>query len=145
MKSCRNMSYSFSFRSALNERKTDVRIQFRDVPGDIFTEGDVQRNELVIRIQPGESVYCKMMTKRPGMSFDPVETELDLSYGSRYRVSYHSFIHRFIHSIPFFCPSIFPSLHPAIRPSIHPSVQIFLNSFIHTHGINYITTTIVTT
>ena len=45
------------------------------------------RNELVIRIQPGESLYMKMMTKKPGMSFDPVETELDLTYGSRYTVS----------------------------------------------------------
>ena len=72
--------------TALNERKAEVRIQFRDVPGDIFPPGEVQRNELVMRVQPGEAVYCKMMIKRPGMAFDAEETELDLTYGNRYQV-----------------------------------------------------------
>ena len=40
---------------ALNERKTEVRIQFKDVPGNIFTPDQIQRNELVIRVQPGAS------------------------------------------------------------------------------------------
>ena len=62
-----------------------MRIQFKDVPGDIYG-GQIYRNELVIRVQPGEAVYLKMMTKKPGMSFDVEETELDLSYGSRYKV-----------------------------------------------------------
>ncbi|KAK3609070.1 hypothetical protein CHS0354_011829 [Potamilus streckersoni] len=70
---------------ALNERKAEVRIQFRDVPGDIFSSGVVKRNELVIRVQPNEAVYMKMMAKTPGMSFDCEETELDLTYGSRYK------------------------------------------------------------
>lgn len=69
---------------ALNERKAEVRIQYRDVPGDIFN-GKTKRNELVIRVQPGEAVYVKMMTKTPGMSFEMEETELDLTYGSRYK------------------------------------------------------------
>jgi len=69
---------------ALNERKAEVRIQYKDVPGDIFNGGTV-RNELVIRVQPNESVYAKVMTKTPGMSFNMEETELDLTYKSRYR------------------------------------------------------------
>ncbi|RZF33641.1 hypothetical protein LSTR_LSTR007019 [Laodelphax striatellus] len=69
---------------ALNERKAEVRIQYKDVPGDIF-DGKTKRNELVIRVQPGEAVYIKMMTKTPGMTFDMEETELDLTYGSRYK------------------------------------------------------------
>ncbi|XP_018325595.1 glucose-6-phosphate 1-dehydrogenase isoform X2 [Agrilus planipennis] len=68
---------------ALNERKAEVRIQYKDVAGDIF-EGRTQRNELVIRVQPGEALYIKFMVKTPGMSFDMEETELDLTYGSRY-------------------------------------------------------------
>lgn len=72
---------------ALNERKTEVRIQYNDVPGDIF-EGRTKRNELVIRVQPGEAVYLKMMTKSPGLAFDMEETELDLTYGSRYKVTF---------------------------------------------------------
>jgi len=69
---------------ALNERKAEVRIQYKDVPGDIFN-GSTVRNELVIRVQPDESVYVKVMTKTPGMSFNLQETELDLTYKSRYK------------------------------------------------------------
>ena len=69
---------------ALNERKAEIRVQYRDVPGDIF-HGQLKRNELVMRVQPGEAVYLKMMTKQPGMSFDLEETELDLTYKKRYR------------------------------------------------------------
>jgi glucose-6-phosphate 1-dehydrogenase len=36
-----------------------VRIQYKDVPGDIFN-GSTVRNELVIRVQPNESVYVKV-------------------------------------------------------------------------------------
>uniref|UniRef100_UPI00398F5FF8 glucose-6-phosphate 1-dehydrogenase isoform X2 n=1 Tax=Pristiophorus japonicus TaxID=55135 RepID=UPI00398F5FF8 len=69
---------------ALNERKAEVRLQFRDVPGDIFQQ-QCKRNELVIRVQPNEAIYTKMMTKKPGMFFNPEESELDLTYGSRYK------------------------------------------------------------
>ncbi|RYY32449.1 hypothetical protein EON62_05345, partial [archaeon] len=41
-------------------------------------------NELVIRINPSEAVYLKMMCKMPGMDFAPVETELSLNYKTRY-------------------------------------------------------------
>ncbi|XP_017768268.1 PREDICTED: glucose-6-phosphate 1-dehydrogenase isoform X2 [Nicrophorus vespilloides] len=68
---------------ALNERKAEVRIQFKEVPGDIF-DGKAKRNELVIRVQPGEALYVKLMVKTPGSPFDMEETELDLTYGSRY-------------------------------------------------------------
>ena len=44
---------------ALNERKAEVRIQYRDVSGDIF-QGNSKRNELVVRVQPGEAIYCKV-------------------------------------------------------------------------------------
>ncbi|GAB0086425.1 hypothetical protein DMENIID0001_004870 [Sergentomyia squamirostris] len=69
---------------ALNERKAEVRIQYHDVPGDIF-ERKPKRNELVIRVQPGEALYVKMMTKSPGITFDLEETELDLIYTHRYK------------------------------------------------------------
>jgi len=72
--------------SALNERKAEVRIQFRDVCGNIFGNSDIHRNELVIRVQPGEAIYMKVMSKRPGMSFKSEQTELDFTYGSKYTV-----------------------------------------------------------
>ncbi|XP_077460626.1 glucose-6-phosphate 1-dehydrogenase isoform X1 [Stigmatopora argus] len=69
---------------ALNERKAEVRLQFTDVPGDIFGN-QCRRNELVVRVQPNEAVYAKMMSKKPGVYFCPEETELDLTYKSRYK------------------------------------------------------------
>ncbi|RMZ79469.1 hypothetical protein DV738_g3415, partial [Chaetothyriales sp. CBS 135597] len=67
---------------ALNEQKTEVRIQFKDVTSGIFK--DIPRNELVIRIQPNESVYLKMNSKLPGLSMQTVVTELDLTYRRRF-------------------------------------------------------------
>ncbi|VDK49802.1 unnamed protein product [Anisakis simplex] len=70
---------------ALNERKTEVRIQYKEVPGDIYPDGKLKRTELVMRVQPNEAVYIKLMTKKPGMGFAVEETELDLSYNARYK------------------------------------------------------------
>nr|ACC62885.1 glucose 6-phosphate dehydrogenase isoform D [Rhipicephalus microplus] len=69
---------------ALNERKAEVRIQYKEVAGDLFA-GESRRNELVLRVQPDEAIYVKFMTKKPGMAFDIEETEPDLTYGSRYK------------------------------------------------------------
>lgn len=69
---------------AVNERKAEVRIQYKDVPGDIFDK-QTERNELVIRVQPDEAVYVKLMSKKPGMAFGCEQTELDLTYRSRYK------------------------------------------------------------
>ncbi|CAK5108472.1 unnamed protein product [Meloidogyne enterolobii] len=74
---------------ALNERKAEVRIQYRDVSGNIFPDDSLKRNELVIRVQPNEAVYMKVNTKRPGFSarqiIETEETELDLTFNSRYK------------------------------------------------------------
>lgn len=67
---------------ALNEQKTEIRIQFKDVTSGIFK--DIPRNELVMRIQPNESVYIKMNSKLPGLSTQTVVTELDLTYRRRF-------------------------------------------------------------
>ncbi|KAK9471388.1 glucose-6-phosphate dehydrogenase [Dipodascopsis tothii] len=67
---------------ALDDGKVEVRIQFKDVTSGIFN--NIPRNELVIRIQPNESVYLKVNTKLPGLSMKTSVTELDLTYRERY-------------------------------------------------------------
>jgi len=67
---------------ALNEAKVEVRIQFKDVTQGIFK--DIARNELVIRIQPSESVYLKLNVKTPGLYTRAVPTEMDLTYKRRF-------------------------------------------------------------
>ena len=70
---------------ALNERKAEVRIQYKDVSGNIFPQGSLKRDELVIKVQPNEAVYMKLNTKRPGFGFESEETELELTLSSRYK------------------------------------------------------------
>ena len=67
---------------ALNERKTDIRIQFRPPGNRLFT--DTSPNEIVLRIQPDEAVYMKITTKQPGLEGGSRHTELDLSYKKRF-------------------------------------------------------------
>lgn len=69
-------------RSALNEAKVEIRIQYKDVTQGIFE--DIARNELVIRIQPSEAIYMKFNTKTPGLITRAIPTELDLTYKQRF-------------------------------------------------------------
>jgi len=70
----------------LNERKAEVRIQFRNWPGSLFENAGkpVPPNELVLRVQPNESIYLKMLTKTPGLGEGLEEVEMDLTYHSRF-------------------------------------------------------------
>ncbi|KAF7801552.1 glucose-6-phosphate 1-dehydrogenase, cytoplasmic isoform [Senna tora] len=70
---------------ALNSRKADIRVQFKDVPGDIYKCSKKGRNELVIRLQPSEAIYMKLTVKKPGLEMSTEQSELDLSYRQRYQ------------------------------------------------------------
>lgn len=70
---------------ALNSRKAEIRVQFKDVPGDIFKCKKQGRNEFVIRLQPLEAMYMKLTVKKPGLEMSTIQSELDLSYGQRYQ------------------------------------------------------------
>ncbi|KAE8694393.1 Glucose-6-phosphate 1-dehydrogenase [Hibiscus syriacus] len=45
---------------ALNSRKADICVQFKDVPGDIFKSKKQGRNGFVICLQPSEATYMKL-------------------------------------------------------------------------------------
>jgi glucose-6-phosphate 1-dehydrogenase len=70
----------------LNARMTEIRIQFHDVPGNIFAEtaGHLNPNELVIRIQPDAAISFRIVNKVPGLSIVLGESELDLRYESAF-------------------------------------------------------------
>ncbi|GMF71455.1 unnamed protein product [[Candida] boidinii] len=57
-------------------------MQFKETSNGMFN--NVNRNELVIRIQPDEAMYMKMNSKIPGVSNQIAVSELDLSYKNRY-------------------------------------------------------------
>jgi len=67
---------------ALDQRKAEVRIQFKKPPADLFS--DLSPNELVLRVQPDEAVYLKMSMKKPGLRGGIAHSELDLSYSDRF-------------------------------------------------------------
>jgi len=71
---------------ALNERKAEMRIQLKDAPAAeyLFEGHDCPRNEIVLRLQPSEAIYVKTNVKRPGFTNQPVQTEMDLNYDTRF-------------------------------------------------------------
>lgn len=82
----------------LAERRSEVVIQFKDVPHSIFGErsGKPIANRLVIRLQPEEYVRLQVMAKEPGLDRDGIvlrEVPLDLSLtqafaSARRRIAY---------------------------------------------------------
>jgi glucose-6-phosphate 1-dehydrogenase len=70
---------------ALNESRVEVRIQHKTVANGIFS-GQERPNRTVLRIQPNEAVYQRVMIKKPGMGFSLEESELDLTYSQRFKV-----------------------------------------------------------
>jgi 6-phosphogluconate dehydrogenase len=74
---------------ATNERKAEMRIQFKDPPAASFLfEGEGEnycpRNELVMRMQPDEAVYMKTNVKSPGFTAKPIQSELEVNYDTRF-------------------------------------------------------------
>jgi glucose-6-phosphate 1-dehydrogenase len=70
----------------LNERKAEIRIQFKDAPASdfLFPGTNCPRNELVMRMQPNEAVYLKTNVKSPGFHATPIQSELEVNYDTRY-------------------------------------------------------------
>ena len=67
---------------ALQGQKAEIRIQFKSAPSLVGVDADMSkfRNELVIRLQPDEAIYMKMVLKEPGLVMRPIVSELDLTY-----------------------------------------------------------------
>lgn len=75
---------------ALDRRVAEIRVQFRHVPGNLFSSGfgfndpSEATNELVIRVQPNEAIYLKINNKVPGLDLRLDRSNLDLQYSGRY-------------------------------------------------------------
>jgi len=69
---------------ALTDRKAEVRIQFHKVPGAIPDFADVAANELVVQLQPQQTIYWKVMNKVPGLKFQVQQMRMDLVYASKF-------------------------------------------------------------
>ncbi|MEH6826938.1 glucose-6-phosphate dehydrogenase [Parasphingorhabdus sp.] len=76
----------------LAERRSEIVIQFKSVPHNIFAErgGKLHANKLVIRLQPEEYVRLQVMAKEPGLDRNGVilrEVPLDLSLSQAFSKS----------------------------------------------------------
>jgi len=72
----------------LESRSTEIRIQFRHVNASMFAAlGEDQHapNELVIRVQPDESIILTIANKVPGMGMKLKRTQLDLRYQEAFK------------------------------------------------------------
>lgn len=94
----------------LGERRSEIVIQFKSVPHNIFAErgGKLHANKLVIRLQPEEYVRLQVMAKEPGLDRDGVtlrDVPLDLSLSqafskSRNRIAYERLLLDLIEADP---------------------------------------------
>uniref|UniRef100_A0A7S3EG16 Glucose-6-phosphate 1-dehydrogenase n=1 Tax=Rhodosorus marinus TaxID=101924 RepID=A0A7S3EG16_9RHOD len=66
---------------ALDERKAEIRIVFKPAAGSIFSvPNTIKNNELVIKIQPDESIYMRIANKVPGLTSRMEEGRLNMFY-----------------------------------------------------------------
>jgi glucose-6-phosphate 1-dehydrogenase len=78
----------------LDTRRTEIRILFREVPGRLFDRFQTDnahpevgsKNQLVIRVQPDESITLRIMNKVPGLEMKLGPSDLNLRYESTYAV-----------------------------------------------------------
>jgi len=85
---------------SLETRSTIARLQFKKAPPNSLF-GEQPQNELVIRIQPNEAIYYKMLAKLPGLTQkakDVKQTVLDLDLKKRFELrrtpeAYEKLIH----------------------------------------------------
>jgi glucose-6-phosphate 1-dehydrogenase len=68
---------------ALNETKTEVRVQFKSKAGFFGRDADGYRNELVMQLAPKNVMYLKIVVKKPGLGMELGMSELNLSYHER--------------------------------------------------------------
>ena len=83
----RGVPFYMEAGKALEQRVNEVRIRFRAIPPGLW-EGKgaaIQANELVIRIQPDESITMNIMNKVPGLELELTRTELNLRYQAAFK------------------------------------------------------------
>lgn len=71
---------------ALTKSSTDIIIQFKDVPGSIFTSPH-HANKLVIKVQPDAGIMFYITNKVPGKGMVLKDVKLDFSYHDGFNIA----------------------------------------------------------
>lgn len=82
----RGVPFVISAGKGTDEAMSEVRLRFRALGSNIFCKAGTcpPANEFVIRIQPDEALFLKIMNKEPGLDVKLAETELNLKYKSTF-------------------------------------------------------------
>ena len=89
--------FIFKAGKGMNEKRSEIRVQLKESPGDVFGRDDESRlhaagpNEFVLRMQPKEEMYMKVTIKEPGLGVKPTASEMELS--SRWKMEQARKIH----------------------------------------------------
>jgi glucose-6-phosphate 1-dehydrogenase len=87
-------------------RRSEIVVQFRDVPHSVFSGNNLQANRLTIRLQPEEQIALKIMNKTPNLQrieLKPMSLNLSLSdafSGGRRRIAYERLLLEAIQDAP---------------------------------------------
>ena len=87
-------------------RRSEIVIQFRDVPHSIFPGGDLLANRLTIRLQPEEQISLLLMNRTPSLEkieLKPLALNLSLSdafSAGRRRIAYERLLLEALHNKP---------------------------------------------
>ena len=68
---------------SLAEKRTEITLQFRDVPHHLFGDRHPDPNRLSIRIQPDEGMHVSFLTKVPGRGMMAQPATLNFDYSDR--------------------------------------------------------------
>jgi glucose-6-phosphate 1-dehydrogenase len=81
--------FFISAGKGLAGRSTEIRITFKPVAENLFRSVSkaLVPNELVVRVQPNESISFHILNKVPGLQMELAETALDLHYESKFRAT----------------------------------------------------------
>eukprot|EP00586_Coscinodiscus_wailesii_P014537 CAMPEP_0172521838 /NCGR_PEP_ID=MMETSP1066-20121228/292806_1 /TAXON_ID=671091 /ORGANISM="Coscinodiscus wailesii, Strain CCMP2513" /LENGTH=363 /DNA_ID=CAMNT_0013304799 /DNA_START=1721 /DNA_END=2812 /DNA_ORIENTATION=+ len=76
-----NVPFIFTAGKALDEKKVNIRVQFKEAPAAASLVGaKCAHNELVMSLQPKEAIYMKTNIKSPGFSSVPVQSTMSMNY-----------------------------------------------------------------
>lgn len=78
--------FYLSAGKALGSRKTEIRVQFKEVPHSIFDMANTVdcSNDLHIRVQPDEAIELHLVSKVPGLGMNMKLVNLDMLYQSEF-------------------------------------------------------------
>jgi glucose-6-phosphate 1-dehydrogenase len=68
----------------LKARDTEVAITFRKVPSVLFGKGNVEPNQLVLQIQPGDGISLSFSSKVPGDGVKIGTVNMDMTYAEAF-------------------------------------------------------------